>query len=652
LSWINRFTARTGSVLASLSLLLGLVSLPAMADAPVSALYQQQTIRFTHLSSTYGAPAIGVEDPGFQALLRDVGAVLTWKPGERYVLITTAVPTVISFSIGDRSYDVGAITLQANFAPYQDGDEAFLPLDEVLRSLDLALRQDGSQAILQPQLASLDVRTGNGGVTIVAHGGAPLHPNVVQQSATSVTYEFDGVGTTIPGTRNVGTGGVHSITVAQSGSVRAPKTTVTVQLVTGATVAPVRSNDERDVVLAFSGGGEGATVAAAPPQASSASPTPEPGPAQPQGAPVQGGPAPNGPTVVTGVSVQPAANGTSVVIAIQGNANYQWHRLRDPDNRFWVDIENAQLQGPPIDENEPAPLISLRVRQIDPNTVRIAISLDGPKSVNLSPSANSLAVGIGGDDVADSPRSGSGSVGTVVSSGEEAAALVTPAPLGEPIETYGGSNDSNWKFGPHGGSNRSYVPTNPRLIVIDPGHGGSDRGASRNGVDEAVLTLDMAKRLRDILIAQGWQVRMTRTTDVDVYEPNDSAHDELQARDDVANHNGARLLICIHVNSFINSGPSGTTVYIAKSSDVALANILERHLESDGTKDDGVVKSHLYIPLHAIMPAVLIETAFLSNPDDFALLNSSAWRQKVVQEMADGINQYAQDYPVPNQAPQ
>ena len=50
-----------------------------------------------------------------------------------------------------------------------------------------------------------------------------------------------------------------------------------------------------------------------------------------------------------------------------------------------------------------------------------------------------------------------------------------------------------------GGSGTAYVAKNPHLIVIDPGHGGSDQGAARNGTTEAGLTLDMAKRLRGIL---------------------------------------------------------------------------------------------------------------------------------------------------------
>ena len=225
---------------------------------------------------------------------------------------------------------------------------------------------------------------------------------------------------------------------------------------------------------------------------------------------------------------------------------------------------------------------------------------------------------------------------------------MTPAPLEDSSSDTDNGDQSNWKFGPHS----SYVPTNPRLIVIDPGHGGSDRGTIHGGVAEADLTLDLAKRLRDILLARGWQVKLTHDTDVDVFAPNDEAHQELQARVDVANKAGARLFISIHVNAFINSGPYGTTTYISKPDDVAFARIVERSLAADGTKDDGIVKSHLYVTLHTKMPAVLVETAFLSNPNDYALLTSPAWRQKVAQELADGIAQYARQYPVPNQPPQ
>ncbi len=537
---INRCIARTGNraALALLALTPFALASPALADGSISAVYQQQTIRFTHLSTTYGAPAIGVEDPGFKALLKSTGALLTWKPGERYVLITTSAPVVVSFALGDRRYDVGPITLQAAFAPFNRGDEAYLPLDDVLRSLDLALRRDGADFVLQPQLAGVDVRQDGNRTTLLAHGAAPLHARVVRESDGAVTYAFDGVGTTLTGTRQINAGGVRSVQIESSGTVRDPRTLVTVTLAPGA-VAEAPREEERDVALAFDGAAPAAPVAA------EGSPTPEPAP------PAQ---ASSGPSQVTGVTMQPSEGSVSVAIAIAGNAGYEWHRLRDPDNRFWVDIEGAQLQGPPLEEGAPAPLTSLRVRQTDPTTVRVALTLAGSKAISVAPSATGLEIIVGAQNVADAPRSGGGSVGRVVSEGQPNPVLVTPAPLAPGASE--SSADGTWKFG----TRSTYVPTNPRLIVLDPGHGGSDRGTIHGGVAEAELTLDMAKRLRDILIARGWDVKLTRDTDVDVYAAGDSAHDELQARVDVANKAGARLFVSIHANAFINSGPYGTTL--------------------------------------------------------------------------------------------
>jgi N-acetylmuramoyl-L-alanine amidase len=630
LNWINRFIVRTGSVAAPVAFaILAFVSaLPARADASLNAVYQGQTIRFTQLATVSGASAIGVNDSGFQTLLRACGASLTWRPGERYVLITTSAPVVVSFAIGDRRYDVGPIALQASFAPYQRADDVYLPLNEVFRGLDLALRQDARGAVLQPQLATLDVHQDGNRVIIRAHGGAPLHPRVVRESDAEVTYAFDGVGTSLTGVRRVAGGGVREVRIATGGTTRSPTTLVTVELESGTDAEPPRL-DGRDAELAFDGPSNGAQ--ALPREA----PTPE---APPAAEPT------NGPASVTGVSVSQSGDGVAVAIAIDGSASYEWHRLREPDNRFWVDIKNARLQDGPIDQTEPSPLVSMRVRQADPSTVRIALSLVGPKAIALTPSQTGLGILGGGQDLANAARFGNGSVGAIVSAAQDTTALVTPAPL----DAYAAADNSgdSWKFG----LRSKYVPTNPHLIVIDPGHGGSDRGSVHGGIAEADVALDMSKRLRDILIARGWQVKMTRATDVDVYAPGDTAHQELQARVDVANNAGARLFVSIHANAFINSGPYGTTVYISKPDDAALARIVESHLAADGTKDDGIVKSHLYVTLHARMPAVLIETAFLSNPSDYALLASPAWRQKVAQEIADGIGQYARDYPAPNQS--
>jgi N-acetylmuramoyl-L-alanine amidase len=170
-------------------------------------------------------------------------------------------------------------------------------------------------------------------------------------------------------------------------------------------------------------------------------------------------------------------------------------------------------------------------------------------------------------------------------------------------------------------------------------------------LNEKTLNLDMSKRLRDILVARGWEVLLTREDDRDVYAANDTAQQELQARDDIANAKGARLLVSVHSNSFINDGPHGATVYFYKPDDLALAQDVDRRIASElGIFNNGVLKDKFYIINHANMPGALVETAFLSNPDDRQLLASPQWRQKMAQAIADGIADYAGPPPPPSGA--
>jgi N-acetylmuramoyl-L-alanine amidase CwlD len=316
-----------------------------------------------------------------------------------------------------------------------------------------------------------------------------------------------------------------------------------------------------------------------------------------------------------------------VRIAIQGGLAYEWHRLSD--NRWYVDLQNAQLALPTQEQAVPSgSLLSVRARQTATTpvpTVRIALTLSSQRQVDIVPNDGGLTLAVNPVDDVSGLRTGTGQFGTAPAAlppVEAAPPDETPAPLETP-----------WKFAP---------TLNPKLIVIDPGHGGSDTGAAHNGLTEKDVTLDISMRLRALLLARGWQVKLTRSDDSDVYAPNDSARDELQARDDVANNAGARMLVSVHVNSFTSSGLAGTTTYYFKSGDLSLAEAIHRRLiASLGTKDDGVRKENFYVLHHARMPAVLVETAFLSNPDDAALLHSPAFLQKVATSIADGIGDYA-----------
>ena len=604
LSWISRYTVRTGSALGAAAL-AALFPVFAQAQSIANAyVFQGEPVAFSTLESEDGHVAIGLNDPALKTLLARLGASATWQHSERYILFTTPAPLVISFAVGDTRYDVGPVTQEATFAPYYENGVAFVPLGDLLRALGLEMKRDGDVRVLQPQLASIDVQSIGRSTKLVARGAIPLKFRTLARSAHRITVQFAGVGTTLEREQKLRSGGIREIDLRTDGGVRNPSTIATIQLEAAATNAIVSSDDGRDFVLSV--GGDKLPVA------------------QPSSLPT-----PNAAVTplaaVTGVDVQSGSSSDTVTANVDGDATYQWHRFRAPDDRWYVDIIGARLQMPPHDETLEGPVRSIRVHQLDVNTVRIAMTFGDQNDATVTPTSNGLTIVVAKTLAqSDAPRLGSGSIGSNV------VADATPSP----------ADTGAWKFSPS--PNATYVAQNPRLIVIDPGHGGSDPGTVHNGVSEKTLTLDMSRRLRDVLVTRGWQVIMTRDTDRDVYGPNASDRAELQARDDVANNAGARIFVSVHVNGFMNSGPHGTTSYYSKASDVPLAQAVQRRLSSSlGTSDDGIVKSKLYVTLHASMPAVLVETAFITNPDDYAKLLSAAWREKVALAIADGIGDYA-----------
>jgi N-acetylmuramoyl-L-alanine amidase len=618
---MSRYAVRIGSVLA---LLLSFCALaPASAQSPrrASFTFEDKRMTFTFVPQP-GGRAISIDDGGLQSLFAAVGATVTWQRGQRYVLVTTAEPVVISFALGDRRYDVGPVTQNASFAPFLLNGHAYVPFDELVRALNLAPKGQ----VLQPQLTSISVDSSEGGSKLVAHAGMPLDARVVSDSGGKIVIAFDGVGTTLPRSRNLTSGPVRRIDMRTEGSIAHPRTLVTLSLATGTTHTAPGTDDQRDFTMGFNGAAAAQPVAAAQPTEEpeqAATPASSPLPQATVAAGVQ----------VTAVQTQAQDDRFSVRVVLNGNAPYDWHRLRPPDNRFWIDVHGARLAIPPLDQPGNEIVTAVRARQQTSDTVRVALSLADFQIVDVTPDASGVTISVA-NSVADSTvaRSGAGRIG------DTAIAYASPPPSG-----------NRWKFSPRPAPPpKPYNAGNPRLIVIDPGHGGSDWGSIRGDAVEKNLALDMSKRVRDILVARGWQVMMTRDTDRDVFAPNDSAHDELQARDDVANNNGARIFLSIHVNAFINSGPHGATVYYYKPLDVALAQALDRRIGGQvPIADDGIVKDKLYVVHHANMPAALVEAAFISNPDDRTLLQSPQWRQKMAQAIADGIADYAGPPPPP-----
>lgn len=184
-----------------------------------------------------------------------------------------------------------------------------------------------------------------------------------------------------------------------------------------------------------------------------------------------------------------------------------------------------------------------------------------------------------------------------------------------------------------------------RRIVLDAGHGGSDSGAhGSSGLLEKNATLAITKNVESILRASGAIVTMTRTTDVDVYGPFASDRNELQARVDVGNANPQNeIFVSIHCDAFTSPSAHGTsTFYYAQSfrGKLLAESIHEAITAATDLSSRGAKTARFYVLRNSSMPATLIETAFISNPREEALLGDADFQHKIAEAICKGISQY------------
>lgn len=235
------------------------------------------------------------------------------------------------------------------------------------------------------------------------------------------------------------------------------------------------------------------------------------------------------------------------------------------------------------------------------------------------------------------------------------------------------------------------IPTSPtpnrniragrKTVVVDPGHGGKDPGTSHNGAVEKNINLAIGLELEKLLTAKGYNVIMTRRTDVYL---------KLQERTDIANDANADLFVSVHVNA-LPSKPdmNGFEIYImALPTDKDAMNLAKvenrEYVEGKGLDTENVdrktemllrilgdmqqnnkisestefaaalynagVRNNLrmrrvaqapfFVLRGAGMPAVLLETGFVTNANESKLLTTQAYQQKIAQAMTEGIINY------------
>lgn len=190
-------------------------------------------------------------------------------------------------------------------------------------------------------------------------------------------------------------------------------------------------------------------------------------------------------------------------------------------------------------------------------------------------------------------------------------------------------------------------------VVVDAGHGGHDTGAiGRSGLEEKEVNLDIARRVYRLLQAMGITVRLTRV-DGNPVRPwtrgnRTQQRRDLLARCEIADDMDADLFVSIHANARARNPLQyrGTETYYRKEDSAAFAYAMQKEVaRAVGIRDGGAIKhpKSIIVLYAAKMPSVLVEVAYLSHPEDEALLATSALRERAAQGIVSGIKRYVDE---------
>ena len=182
-----------------------------------------------------------------------------------------------------------------------------------------------------------------------------------------------------------------------------------------------------------------------------------------------------------------------------------------------------------------------------------------------------------------------------------------------------------------------------RIVILDPGHGGRDPGAVRSGVRESDLNLAVTRKVLQLIENDGLiRAYTTRNSDVHLH---DVPAVDLRMRPELGNHIGD-MFVSIHFNASTNTNANGIETYYRPStiddfrllSSRRLADIMHRHkLNNLGSNDRHVRDANFAVLRYSTIPAVLLEIGFMSNPAEFARIQTTEFQWQAAWAIYQGI---------------
>ena len=317
---------------------------------------------------------------------------------------------------------------------------------------------------------------------------------------------------------------------------------------------------------------------------------------------------------------------TQIMVSTTGPAKYRTEALNNP-NRLAFDLAGAVLDhGVSTTQSVDNPIVkAIRIGKVfTEHTAFGRVVLDLSKMVGFSIDSRSSGVGMT-------------YLINVITSGGQTASV--PPVISQPVP--GGLLPEPVSISLAG-----------KLIVVDPGHGGQDSGATdrfrTNSVYEKNIALAIGRRVRDMLTQNGATVLMTRA---------DDSFPPLASRPQLANAHHADYFVSIHCDSAeVQNARSGTAVYYHGASGMCrlmAADIGRRISQTSGISYNGI-KSDMkqyggrfdtgYAVLReSDMPAVLVETGFMTSDSDLAKLRDDATQQRIAEGVVAGLRDFISD---------